>query len=433
MANLNIKFNNKTYSIDSASLADATARLEAHLASMSEEPLEGTGAEYYTLAPTTLSFRSTEPLAEFQEVQVNGQTVDPANYTLEEGSTIVTFPIDYLKTLEKGNYEVAVVSENKTVKGGFTVAAPEVNNHGFYYNQPYTANLPAFGGDTAIFIREDETIDTIAVGEITDTGTYTIEGNNIVVTHPTLGILTCTISEDGTSIYCNEVAANFTLNGSTSITADEDYLYIYDENLEGYKATAINKTKHSYLPIKFSVYNHFVLSIGINSFANNPNLTSYEIQQSHACPIKYIDEGAFSGCSNLTKVVLPDSIISIGHNAFSNCENLTTFALPPNIKYVDDKVFKGCSSLTEIIFPQANKNNYYIGSSACEDCTALISVFIGDRITSISERAFAGCTSLETIEFGDNVARWNSLFKGTDWNLNVPATHVHCTDGDVAL
>lgn len=34
MANLNIKFNNKNYSIDPASLADATARLEAHLTSM---------------------------------------------------------------------------------------------------------------------------------------------------------------------------------------------------------------------------------------------------------------------------------------------------------------------------------------------------------------------------------------------------------------
>lgn len=34
MANLNIKFNNKSYSIDPTSLADATTRLEAHLASM---------------------------------------------------------------------------------------------------------------------------------------------------------------------------------------------------------------------------------------------------------------------------------------------------------------------------------------------------------------------------------------------------------------
>lgn len=45
MANLNIKFNNKNYSIDPASLADATALLEGHLASMVEERLEGDGAD----------------------------------------------------------------------------------------------------------------------------------------------------------------------------------------------------------------------------------------------------------------------------------------------------------------------------------------------------------------------------------------------------
>ena len=121
MANLNIKFNNKTYSIPPASLADATATLEAHLMGMMGERLEGDGAEYYTLAPTALSFRSTAPLNELQEVQINGVTVDPSNYTLEEGSTIVTFPIDYLKTLNVGSYEVAVASNSKNVKGGFSV------------------------------------------------------------------------------------------------------------------------------------------------------------------------------------------------------------------------------------------------------------------------------------------------------------------------
>lgn len=39
MANLNIKFNNKTYSIDSALLADTLASLEGHLVAMMDEPV----------------------------------------------------------------------------------------------------------------------------------------------------------------------------------------------------------------------------------------------------------------------------------------------------------------------------------------------------------------------------------------------------------
>jgi hypothetical protein len=77
------------------------------------------------MAPSTLSFRSTAPLNELQDVQINGQTVDPANYELEEGSTIVKLKHDYLSTLDIGKYEVSVVSDSKIVKGDFTVTAPE--------------------------------------------------------------------------------------------------------------------------------------------------------------------------------------------------------------------------------------------------------------------------------------------------------------------
>ena len=129
------------YSVDTNKLADATASLEAALDNLNSERLEGDGAEYCTMAPTALSFRSTAPLNELNEVQINGVTVDPSNYTLEEGSTIVTFPIEYLKTLNVGNYEVTVASESKTVKGGFNIKAPELNEHGFYYNIPYSAHV----------------------------------------------------------------------------------------------------------------------------------------------------------------------------------------------------------------------------------------------------------------------------------------------------
>ncbi|MBQ2005988.1 MAG: hypothetical protein II205_00290, partial [Bacteroidales bacterium] len=139
-----IDFGGVSYNIDAAKLSAEENKFAAYLSTIGgsvpdtpeQERLEGDGAEYYTLAPTALSFRSTAPLNEFQEVKVNGEVVDPSNYTLEEGSTIVTLSIDYLKTLDIGSYEVDIVSDSKTVKGGFTVAAPELNEYGFYYNQP---------------------------------------------------------------------------------------------------------------------------------------------------------------------------------------------------------------------------------------------------------------------------------------------------------
>ena len=322
MAKINIKFNNKNYSIDPASLANALASLEGHLAAMMEERLEGDGAEFYTLTPTALSFRSTAPLNELQDIQINGVTVDSSNYTLEEGSTIVTFPIDYLKTLDVGNYEVGVVSESKTVKGGFTVAAPKLNNHGFYYNQPYSANLPMFGGDTALFVREDGTYDIITVGKIPDTGEYILDGNTIVATHPLLGTIHCIISSDGQSIYCTEVGATFALSSSTAIAADDDYVYVYMENPGGYEVKVIDKTKSAYGVIKTGINGKPTICIGEKAFADCVNLQSFTIPHF----IQYVLDNAFVGCTSLKEVIVENckdtQVYSLGVDAVINKKHI---------------------------------------------------------------------------------------------------------------
>ena len=60
--------------------------------------------------------RSSAPCGEFKEVKVNGDVVDPSNYTVTEGSTIITFTPAYLATLPMGNVEVEIVSNDGTAK-----------------------------------------------------------------------------------------------------------------------------------------------------------------------------------------------------------------------------------------------------------------------------------------------------------------------------
>ena len=56
--------------------------------------------------------RSTAPLEKFEEVKVNGETVDPENYTLREGSTIVEFTEEYMATLPMNTFDVEVISND---------------------------------------------------------------------------------------------------------------------------------------------------------------------------------------------------------------------------------------------------------------------------------------------------------------------------------
>ena len=55
-------------------------------------------------------FRSSAPISEFVEVRMDGEIVDPVNYDVREGSTIVEFKPEYLATLSKGNHTIGIVS-----------------------------------------------------------------------------------------------------------------------------------------------------------------------------------------------------------------------------------------------------------------------------------------------------------------------------------
>lgn len=306
-----VTINGVEYGIDATKLSGAMTELGTafdELENGGEERLEGDGAEYYTLAPTALSFRSTAPLNELQEVQINGVTVDPSDYILAEGSTIVTFPIEYLKTLEKGNYEVDVVSNSKSVKGGFTVVAPELNEYGFYYNQPYIATVPSIvpilgGWTVAFFIREDGTFDSIAVGANTETGTYEINGNEIIAVSPLMGQINCTISADGTAIYCSQIDTNFVL-GDNSVAADDDYIYIYKEDLGGYEVQCIDKTKALYGDIKTGINGIDTVKLADSSFYSCDNLTSIKIPNT----VTIIGDYTFYFCTNLNSIIFDGTV-----------------------------------------------------------------------------------------------------------------------------
>ena len=100
---------------------------------------------------------------------------------------------------------------------------------------------------------------------------------------------------------------------------------------------------------------------------------------------------AFSGCSKLSKVYIPDSVKELGYGVFYKCDSLTNIDfLPENISYINVNLFGECNGLVNIRIPD---NITYIRDSF-KNCAVLTSVIIPSSVTSIDSNAFSGCSNI---------------------------------------
>ena len=119
-----------------------------------------------------------------------------------------------------------------------------------------------------------------------------------------------------------------------------------------------------------------------------------------------IPSSAFSDCSELLSIKLPDNIISINDNAFVRCQSLREIHLPANIESIGYRAFRSCKKLATVIFEKSSQlktigGGYHsdIDYGAFSYCTALTSIEIPASVETIEASAFMNCSSLTTITF----------------------------------
>ena len=160
-----------------------------------------------------------------------------------------------------------------------------------------------------------------------------------------------------------------------------------------------------------------------------------------------ISNKAFSDCSGLTSVEIPNSVTSIGNNTFENCSGLekvivrdlaawcnisfgnsvgqvyanplycahhlysdenteiTDLVIPNSVTSIGGCAFAGCSGLTSVEIPNSVTS---IGDGAFYQCSGLTSVEIGYSVTSIGVNAFSGCSSLTSVVIPNSVTNIGS-------------------------
>ena len=139
-----------------------------------------------------------------------------------------------------------------------------------------------------------------------------------------------------------------------------------------------------------------VTFIGNNAFRGCSSLTELTIPNS----VTSIGEDVFSYCSSLAEVTISDNMTSIGNGAFWNCYALTSVTIPNSVTTIGNSAFSSCSGLTELTIPNSVTS---IGNSAFSSCSGLTELTIPNSVTSIGNRAFSDCSGLTEITIPNSV------------------------------
>ena len=136
--------------------------------------------------------------------------------------------------------------------------------------------------------------------------------------------------------------------------------------------------------------------IGEMAFYKRSNITSIVLPNS----ITEIGGGAFYECNNITDINIPDGITKIGKQAFYYCSNITNFTLPNSITEIGGCAFQSCygAFLVNCNIPSATE---YQGAGfyGCRST----SITIGDNVTTIGDFAFSYTSMITSIVIPNSV------------------------------
>ena len=186
----------------------------------------------------------------------------------------------------------------------------------------------------------------------------------------------------------------------TGETTIDQITYLYDtetdEAMVTHADSGISDDVEIPGTIEFGDQKYKVTSIGDHAFSWCTDLTEITIPEG----VTSIGNHAFRGCSSLTQITIPEGVTSIGDHAFSECSSLTQIAIPEGVTSIGDHAFSWCTGLTEITIPEGVTS---IGNSVFFNCTGLTEVAIPEGVTSIGDFAFYDCYGLTQIAIPEGV------------------------------
>ena len=162
---------------------------------------------------------------------------------------------------------------------------------------------------------------------------------------------------------------------------------------------------------------------------------------------RFINDGAFYGCSMLTSINIPESVTNIGNWAFKNCSGLTkaefasieslckisfsnefgSFTYSNPLSYAHHLYING-QEVKDLVIPESVTS---IGNDTFCECSSLASVTIPESVTNIGDWAFKNCSGLTKAEFASIESLCKISFSGISNNPLCYAHHLYINGQEV--
>ena len=366
-------------------------------------------------------------------LSVGVNTVRQDDYTIKSGAasadTFFWVNQDYHLTI--GNQYVvkfyAIVDPNNTwrfapqnrtpefsLKNGYNeVTFVAGDSRGFFFDDksPSDPEHPFIITDVIIEAQTEGEVITFSTTKYVNSETQiTLESNHTLFAQWTENVYTVTYNLDGgTNAAGNPETFKRSNLPITLLDATKDGEYFAGWYLDSEFTKRVTKidagslknvelwARFSATPLVFDLVGSSAYSVRAANTSISGNI---EIPQTYnGKPVVVIQNSAFKDCPNVTSVLIPSSIKSIGINAFENCSNITETTIPEGVTLIGNNTFLGCEKLASVTLPTSLEN---IGANAFAGCTSLTSIVLPKNIQEIGANAFANCSTLDVIEvFGD--------------------------------
>ncbi len=224
---------------------------------------------------------------------------------------------------------------------------------------------------------------------VTSIGSQAFQGNRRVTS--------LTISNNVTSIgdyafaYCPNLTSAYILSNAppddgTAFYGDSNAVVYYEVGTIGWGPTFGGAPTEVVTPasdFEYEMYNGSITILYYNGSDGTvgipPFINGYPVTDLGDAPQQW---------GNVTNIVIPGSVASIGVNTFAQCYSLASVTIENGVTNIDGSAFYECTGLTSITIPKSLTS---IGEDAFVRCTSLTGIAIPDTVTSIGEDAFGGC------------------------------------------